>query len=295
MKLVIIANPVSGRGRPYRKLQRLISRWPYGDWQVEVVATQGPEHAAALARDLRTARPDMLAVCGGDGTLSEVASGLPDPPFPVLVLPGGTANVMARELGLPLDPVAALAAGLRGSVRRVDLGILTGGRSSRFLLFVGAGFDAFVAERVRPAVKARLGIAAYYLETLRALAAYRFPEFEVAAGDETLRVSSCLVAGASRYGGGLVLTPEADMSDGLLDLLAIRTRRKRDYLRLLFCARLGRAPSFPWIERRRIRSAEVRGGPDVRVQADGEIAGTLPVSIALSPAAFPLVVPAPPR
>lgn len=295
MKLVIIANPVSGRGRPYRKLQRLISRWPYGDWQVEVVATQGPGHAAALARDLRSAGPDMLAVCGGDGTLSEVATGLPDPPFPVLILPGGTANVMARELGLPLDPVAALAAGLRGSVRRVDLGILAGGRSGRFLLFVGAGFDAFVNARVRPDLKARLGIAAYYLETLRALAAYGFPEFEVAAGDETFRVSSCLVAGASRYGGGLVLTPEADMSDGQLDLLAIRTRRKRDYLRLLSCARLGRTPSFPWIERRRVRSAELRGGRDIRVQADGEIAGTLPVSIALSPAAFPLVVPAPPR
>lgn len=294
MKLVIIANPVSGRGRPYRKLQQLIGRWPYGDWQVEVVPTQGPEHAAAIARELRAAGPDMLAVCGGDGTLSEVATGLPDPPFPVLVLPGGTANVMARELGLPLDPVAALAAGLCGTVRRVDMGILTGRRSSRFLLFVGAGFDAFVAARVRPSVKAHLGIAAYYLETMRALAAYRFPEFEVAVGDEIFRVSSCLVAGASRYGGGLVLTPEADMSDGLLDLLAIRTRSRRDYFRLLLRARLGRAPSFPWIERRRIRAAEMRGGRDVPVQADGEIAGTLPVTIALSPAAFPLVVPAPP-
>lgn len=295
MKLVIIANPVSGRGRSYRRLQRLIERWPYGDWQVELVPTQGPEHAAGIARDLRAAGPDMLAVCGGDGTLSEVATGLPDPPFPVLLLPGGTANVMARELGLPLDPVAALTAGLHGSVRRVDLGILTAGRSSRFLLFVGAGFDAFVNGRVRPGLKARIGIAAYYLETLRALAAYDFPEFEVRAGGETFRASSCLISSASRYGGGLVLIPEAHMADGRLDLLAIRTRRKSDYFRLLAAARFGRVPSFPWIARRRVSAVEISGGRGIPVQADGETAGTLPVSVGLAPASFPLVVPAPQR
>jgi diacylglycerol kinase (ATP) len=292
LRLAIIANPVSGRGRPFRRLQRWIGAWPHPDWQVEVFATRAPEHATVIARDLLANPPDLVAVCSGDGTFREVACGVPDPPFPVAPLPGGTANVLAHELGISMDPVAALEGALKGNVRRVDLGMLQTRQQSRFLLFVGAGFDAYVAARVRPQAKARIGIAAYYLETVRSLLAYDFPCFEVVTEGESVAATSCLAASSHCYGGGLSLVPAADMCDGYLDLFLVTSRSRFDYFRFLMKARLGWPPEYPWIRRLRARSVRITGPRGIWVQADGDLAGSLPVEVGMLPAAFPLMVPA---
>jgi diacylglycerol kinase (ATP) len=294
MKLAIIANPVSGRGRPFRKLERVLRNWPYPEWEVELHCTRGPEHAAAIAGELLADPPDRLAVCGGDGTLREVATGVPDPPFPVMLLPGGTANVLAHEIGLPFDPGRALEVGLRGKVRRMDLGRLQSRQVSRFVLFVGIGFDGYVNSRVRPRLKRKIGIAAYYLEAARGLLSCDFQQFEVITGHETLLATSCLAANSHSYGGRLALTPEADMCDGWFDLLVVQTRSRWDYFRMLWRAQLGRAPQYPWLQRRRVASLRIAGPRGIWIQADGEAAGTLPVEVSLEPAKFPLVVPGKP-
>jgi diacylglycerol kinase family enzyme len=184
LRLAIIANPISGGGRAFKRISRLIQEWPHSDWEVAFHPTRCTEHAGVLARELLDQPPDLLAVCGGDGTLNEVVSSVPEPPFPVALLPAGTANVLARELGLPLDPIQALHVALQRDVRRVDLGILRGRKLHRFLLMAGIGFDAHVVSRVRPK-KRRLGLAAYYGATLRALMSYSFPEFRLLTRDET--------------------------------------------------------------------------------------------------------------
>lgn len=292
MKLVIIANPVAGGGRPFRRLQARIHRWPHRDWEVEIHETRGPEHATVIARDVLPGRPDLLAVCGGDGTLKEVATGIPDPPFPVALLPAGTGNVMAHELGLPRDPVAALDLALQSNVKRIDLGVLLARQQSRFLLMAGIGFDAYVVFRLRPAMKARLGIAAFYLEVLPALLQFPCSEFQVETGTESLKATSCIIANARSYGGGLLLTPDADISDGCFDLLAITSRSRLDYFRLLLAARLGREIRFPFVRRLRGTTVSVSGPRGVWVQADGEPIGVLPVQFDLVRGAFPIVVPA---
>jgi diacylglycerol kinase (ATP) len=209
-----------------------------------------------------------------------------------MLIPGGTANVLARELGLPLDPTQALEVGLRGRTRRVDLGLLSARDISRFLLFVGVGFDARVAARVRPRTKKRIGIAAYYVEVMRSLLTYNFPQFEVEAEDASYAATSCITANSCQYGGGLALTPAADMCDGELDILIVQTRRKIDYARLIWAAFFRRAPEFPWVLRRRVHRLKIKGPRGLWVQADGELAGTLPLEIDLEPASFPLIVPA---
>ena len=108
MRITIIANPVAGRGRAYRAVRRLIRHWPYPDWKYEFLTTRCPEHAGVLAQEQLLDPPDLLAICGGDGTLHEVVSRVPEPPFPVALLPSGTANVLARDLGIPFNPVHAL-------------------------------------------------------------------------------------------------------------------------------------------------------------------------------------------
>jgi len=291
VRILIIANPRSGRGRAFRRVREYVRNWPHGDWDVEVLTTRAPGHAAELTGTLASRPPDVLAVCGGDGTVNEVANGLPDPPFPVAVLPAGTANVLARAIGIPLDPVEALKVALQGSVRRVDLCILQGIRARRFLLMAGAGFDAFVVARTSSALKDRFGIAAFYQSTLRCLATYGFPEFKLAVEDLSIEATTCVVANSRGYGGGLVLTPAADMTDGLLDIVAVQGRSRLHLALFALTALRGKPRSYPWVRCARARSVKIDGPSEVMVQVDGEQIGTLPAAVQIAPHSFPLVVP----
>jgi len=289
MKITIIANPVAGRGRAYKIIHRLTRHWPYKDWECEFLSTRCPEHAGVLAMEQLANPPDLLAVCGGDGTLHEVVSRVPDPPFPVALLPAGTANVLARDLRLPLDPVRALDFALKGTVRHVDLGRLMARTPRSFLLMVGVGFDAYVASRVRPAIKSRLGMLAYAFSTLHSLATYAFPEFQVSAGEQEFAATSCLIANAKGYGVGLIFTPAADMFDGLLDILVLEGRSRLGYLRFLWNAWRRHPKMYPWIRQLRAPALKVTGPRGLWVHADGELVGTLPIEISIACRAFPLV------
>lgn len=291
MKLTIIANPIAGRGRAYRSLQNYVRGWPHKDWAVEVLPTRGPDDAGLLARGLLGHPPDLLAVCGGDGTMNEIATAVPAPPFPVALLPAGTANVLARELGLPLNPVRALRIALGGNTRKIDLGSLGPGSRRRFLFVAGIGFDAYAVFRARPGLKSKLGIAAYVVAISECLQKYSFPEFHVSAGGRTFTATSCLACNSRKYGGGLLFCPDADMHDGQLDLLILEGRRRLALAVFLLQAWLQRPRQGDWIHRLRSDSLCVEGAEGVFVQVDGELAGGLPLDISLTPSAFPLIIP----
>ena len=291
MKLSIIANPVAGGGRAYKSIQRCVSQWTHPDWEVEILTTRDSNHAGLLARELLGRPPDLLAICGGDGTINEVASHIPQPPFPVAILPAGTANVVARELGLPLDPVQALRIALKRAARRVDLGELGPESRRRFLFVAGIGFDAYVVSKVHLGIKTRLGMAAYAIAIVDCLLSYSFPEFRVTVGNRTLAATSCLACNARSYGGGLLFCPKADMSDGLLDILVLQGRRRLGLARFLFRAWCGKPETGDWIHRLQAKTLRLEGPAEVLVQADGELAGGLPLDISLANSVFPVVVP----
>jgi diacylglycerol kinase (ATP) len=291
MKLAIIANPVAGGGRAYKRIRRCVDQWTDPNWQVELLTTNQSHHAGLLAKGLLERPPDMLAVCGGDGTINEIASCIPHPPFPIAVLPGGTANVLARELGLPLDPVQSLKIALKRKVRHVDLGELGSGQNRRFLFVAGIGFDAFAVFSVRPALKAKLGMAAYVVAILDCLRNYTFPEFQVTTENNAFTATSCLVCNSKRYGGGLLFCPDADMEDGLLDVLVLQGARKIGLARFLFKAWIGIPEKRHWIHRLKAKTLQVEGPSTVLAQIDGELAGSPPYQISLEASAFPLIIP----
>ncbi|MBN2321482.1 MAG: diacylglycerol kinase family lipid kinase [Acidobacteria bacterium] len=291
MKAVIIANPKAGRGKAYSAVRRYVRDWKNRDWDVEILATEGPGHAGVMALELAENPPDLLAVCGGDGTVNEVASSISSPPFPVAVLPAGTANVIARELKLPLNPVRALDIGLKRSIRKVDLGELGPGARRRFVFVAGIGFDAYVAANVKSAWKTKFGMGAYAAEILRGLQTYPFREFQVVVNDQAYTATGCLAANAKSYGGGLRFCPQADMQDGLLDILIIQGRSRIKLARFLLRAWMGRPKRNNWTHRIRTDKLTVDGPAGIPVQADGESAGELPLQVSILPSTFPLVVP----
>ena len=290
MRLAIIVNRAAGGGRSYKKLEQYLKNWPHHDWSVEVHSTYAPGHAGEIAKELLANPPDLLAICGGDGTVNEVASRVPNPPFPIALLPAGTANVLARELGLPMDPVSALKIAFERVVRRVDLGILRARTEHYFLLMAGIGFDAYIVSKVNLRFKQKMGIAAYYGATLRHVLTYSFPAFELATESQTVRATSCLIANAQSYGGGLVLTPGADMSDGVLDILVLSDKPKIDYLRFIVAAWRGHPEKYPWALHLKARTARISGPRGIWAHVDGELVGTLPLEVGVVPASFPLVV-----
>ena len=290
MKAVIIVNPVSGRKRPLQALEILLSQQPFPDWEVELIPTTGPGNAGAIARELCLRPPDLLAVCGGDGTMNEVVSAVPRPPCPVALLPAGTANVLARELKLPEDLKEALAIAFERRVRMVDLGELKSQSPRRFLLMAGIGFDAHVVAATNTRSKRKWGIVAYYFSTARSVLTYPFPEFQIAGGGESISAVTCIAANAAKYGGGLALTPGANMTDGLLDILAIQSGSRIGLLRFLLSTRLGKPRPYPFLRRFRSASLAVDGPEGVQVQVDGELSGSIPAEITLSPGSFPLAV-----
>ncbi len=290
MKLSIIANPISGGGRAYRRIQGILKSWPHQGWEAELLPTRCAGHAGVIARELLEKPPDRLAVCGGDGTLNEVVSNLPDPPFPVALIPAGTANVLAHEFGLPPEPGRAIEIAIKGTEKRVDLGILNAREQRRFLLMAGVGFDAYVVSKVRPK-KRKFGIATFYVTALRALLAYSFPEFHVIVDGVRIPATSCLIANARKYGGGLVFTPDARMDDGLFDLFILQEKSKAGTFRYLYSAWRGRPVTSDRLQRRRASHLRIEGPRGIWVQADGELVGTLPIDVELFRAAFPLIVP----
>jgi YegS/Rv2252/BmrU family lipid kinase len=291
MHLAIIANPIAGGGRLYRKILRYIDRWDHPNWTVELLPTQHANHAGVLALQLMERPPDLLAVFGGDGTINEVATSLPNPPFPIAVLPGGTANVLARELGLPLDPIPSLKVALNMNVLRADLGELEGECRRRFTFVAGIGFDAYAVYKARPSLKAKIGMAAYGVAIIECLRNYSFPEFQVVLNGRSLAATSCLVCNAKSYGGGMVFCPDANMADGFLDVLIIEGVHRAGLARFLLSAWCGIQEKPSWVHRMRTKELSIEGPSSVMVETDGELAGTLPVRIHLSPNSFPLVVP----
>ena len=230
----VIYNPQAGGFREHR-LESIAAVLRDEGVQVRLLPTGHPGHATQLAREVDGVQ--CVAVHGGDGTLNEAANGLLGRDIPLAFLPGGTANVVAVEQGLPMNPVKAAAALARGNVRPVLPGMLDG---HCFLLMAGFGFDADAVHAVNPGLKARLGKGAYALSALRVIGR-RQPGLRVTGGFGSAGIGRrrqldapavpaaspvpadwAVVARSRHYGGRHVLHPGAGLEAPALGLVAVR-------------------------------------------------------------------------
>src|SRR5919202_974288 len=196
---VIIGNPNSGRAGDEGYLERFAKILRSGGLSVAVLNTEHPNHATELAA---LAGDRLVVAAGGDGTVNEVLNGLSSEAT-LGILPLGTANVLARELGLPLDAEAACRRILDGEVSRVDFGVATdeSGVERRFACMAGIGFDAKVVGTVTPRLKRFLRGLAFAITAFRVFFGNRFPNVEVVHGDETHLARFAIVANGHFYGG----------------------------------------------------------------------------------------------
>jgi diacylglycerol kinase (ATP) len=298
-RAIIIANPASRRGRRLAKraTQALASR----SIEYRLVLTERPGHAAELAT--RHAPDfDVLFVLGGDGTVMEVASALAEARMDarVGVLAGGTGNLVARALGIPLSVPKAIDALVEGDELLIDLGRLTGATepARRFAIAAGVGIDAAMIAETPGWLKRRLGVLAYTIigarAALRAVIKHEFfhARLTVDGAVHERRAAAVMIANfGAVLGERITLGPGIRTDDGLLDACVFSPASVRDALRItwrMLRRDFGSDPCMLYVPGRHIR---VETTPPRGWQADGELMGTTPFTANVEPLALRLLVP----
>lgn len=282
-------NPGAGQADPVlRALDEALDGLDL-EWQADVVGSAEP--VDVLVQRALDWGADRVAVYGGDGTVSSVAQALAGGDAPMAILPGGTGNVMAAELGLPAELQAACdLLGSPADLREVDLGRV-GERT--FVLRVGIGLEADMVRQANPELKAQLGSLAYGLAALSALQARRRSRFRLDIDGELVEAEAvtCVVANSANLGRpGLKLAPDIRVDDGLLDVILLRDADLEAIADLIKTARGGPADTES-ILRWKGERIRVEASADREVQIDGETGMSLPLEISVAPAALRVVVP----
>jgi diacylglycerol kinase (ATP) len=284
---VIIGNPNSGRAGSKGYLEGCARILRSGGLEVEVLNTERPDHATELAA---LAGDRLVVAAGGDGTINEVINGL-DADATLGILPLGTANVLARELGLPLDVERACERILRGERKRVDLGVATNreGGERRFACMAGIGFDAKVVHAVTPRMKRYLRGLAFPLAAFKVLFTQELSPVEVINGDGAHVARFVIVANAHHYGGDYRVSGPDLLTSGELE--AVLVGRASILLRPdIFGRIMARRPLDRSMESFRAKEMRARApGAEVPVQLDGEVWGSLPMSFRVEPRALEVI------
>jgi YegS/Rv2252/BmrU family lipid kinase len=222
MRLCFIVNPRSGRHQRHARLQPMLRQF-VADRRLnaEIVLTQGPGHATALAREAVEAGCDRVVAVGGDGTMNEVAQAMLHSRAALALVPCGSGNGLARHLGLPASHLEALelAADESAGVKLLDTGSAAG---RPFFNVMGFGLDADVSRRFNKLI--RRGLPAYARTAFAAFVQRRSEFCTIVSGSrtESLEVLLVTVANSEQYGNGAVIAPGARVDDGQLDLIAVR-------------------------------------------------------------------------
>jgi YegS/Rv2252/BmrU family lipid kinase len=286
-RLLIIFNPAAGWRRRQRLAPVLIRLREHG-CVVNLRETEAPGDAERFAAEVDPAAFDAVVAAGGDGTVNETINGLLRSGLPLAVIPLGTANVLAAEIGLRTDPASLARCAAFGRPRPITLGAANG---RRFILMAGAGFDAHVVAGVSVPMKRRLGKGAYVLSTLHQLLVFPFRTYEVLIDNTAQHAASVIVANGRYYGGRFVCAPDASLESDTLQVCLFQQSGRLaaiGYALALFTGRLPQLSTYRVIEGRRI---EIRGRPGEPLQGDGDIIGTLDVAIEVLPNALDLIYP----
>jgi diacylglycerol kinase (ATP) len=299
--VLLILNPTAGRRRR-GLVNAVVRRVRALGWTVDLVETAAAGDARRIAETCDAARYAVIAVAGGDGTINEVVNGLAHRAVagPALgIVPLGTANVLAHELGLGFSASALAQTLTAGREILMQPGEASGaGRIRQFSLMAGAGFDAKVVAGVSAPLKRRLGRAAYVWRSLVEAHRYRPVRYAVEIDGVRHEAASVIVTHGRLYAGPYVVAPDAALGKPLLHVCLFERWGRSQTLRFGLALLLGRLPrtaGYRVIAGHDIRLSVLSDAGEVRrqpVQIDGDDALTLPVSIALAAGAVRLLRPA---
>ena len=293
-KATLISNPRTGRYNSRRiPIEHIASLLRSRGVEVDLRPTTAPHDATQIAARAARNGSSEIIVAGGDGTINEVIQGVAGTKARLGIIPRGTANVLARELGLPLDEQEAAVIAARGNSRRIHLGLAideTNNVSRHFALMAGIGLDASIVRHVRPRLKKRIGKGAFWISGLSHLASWSPHPFKLEIDGREYTATFAAIGKAPRYGGDLAITPGARLDEPEFEVCMIETSNRFRYLRLLSSAmRAGMPRDNPAVKF--IKTNKVRAFGNSQVQIDGELIGSLPMRFEIAPHSLEVIVP----
>lgn len=300
-RMLVIYNPIAGRRRRKRFLA-VVERLEARGCALSLRETGAPGDAMRLAQAARPGDGDLVLAAGGDGTINEAANGLLKggcaAHLPLAIVPLGTSNVLAAEIGLASAPDAVARTALEGTRRRISLGRMAWPpeRERLFVLMAGVGLDARAVADVDPVTKRRFAQGAYVWAGLRQVLRRDRLRYRVEVDGAVREVASVIVAKASCYGGAFVLAPRARLDEPRFEVCLFEKDGVWPVTRYglaLLLGRLERTPGFASVMASSVRvavSGAVPASPEP-VQCDGDDVASLPLEIDILPDALDLLVP----
>lgn len=288
-RALVVFNPTAGRSRR-RRLEAVLDGLPGLGWRPELLRTARRGDAEEAARGAQDEGFALIVAAGGDGTVNEVANGLAaaGSAVPMALLPLGTANVLAAEIGLATDAGAVLRMIARGEARTIHLGRVG---ERHFVLMASVGLDAAVVRGVDLTLKRRTGRLAYAVEAIAQGLRYGFPEISVALDGVPHTARMVVACRAGCYGGPFRVAPAADLARPGLEVVLLRRGGLFALLRhaaALAGGRLHTLADVAVVPARRMTVTAPAGAP---LQADGDPMGTAPAEVTVSDRTIRILVP----
>ena len=300
---LLIHNPNAGtRGHVRRRQLDQVRRILFAKGiEADLAETTGPGHATEIAQNASSEKRQLVIACGGDGTLNEVVNGLATSKnghrVPLALLPGGTANILAKELNLPWNILRAAEKLPAGEVREIALGLATPvnepEKKRYFLSVAGAGPDGMIVYSIDLNLKARVGVLAYWWQGFREVVRYTFPRFRLRTGDRQVEGTLAIVGRTKNYGGPFKITDQASLFEDQFEVLSLETQsglRYLSYLPPLWMGNLRKESGVHFWKADTLVCEPLDDKP-VYAQVDGEPFVRLPVEFSIVPSALRLLVP----
>ena len=289
---ILVYNPAAGQRNLRAKMSALVERVRHRGLELEHAPTDRPGHATEIVRGGLSRGLDVVAVCGGDGTISEAACGLVGSPVPLALLPGGTSNVLVRELEIPLDLAGATELLFEGVPRPVRL---LSANARPFLLWAGVGLDARIMGNMIPGLKRWLGRSGIFFTVASEFFRYEFPRLEVTVDGTRHEATFAVVCHARRYAGDWIIAPDASLDTDEMDVLLFSERDRWRFFSLFRQIQLGKSGHLTRGLGRTVRGRhiEIRSLEDypVEVQVDGDCVLETPITCRSADATVSILVP----
>ncbi len=294
-RVTVLTNPKAGHGNAAHAAERAVARFQELGIDVLGIVGRDAEHARELVDEAVRDGTDALVVVGGDGVIRLALQALARNDIPLGIVPAGTGNDHAREYAIPTgDPAAAVDIIAAGHTETVDLGLINGsdGSSSWFGTVAATGFDSLVSDRVNR-MRWPHGRMRYNLAIVAELSQLRLLPFRLVFDGERELVTDLTLAafGNTRsYGGGMRICPDADHTDGLLDVTMVHTASRAALIRLFPTVFKGTHVDLDEVSTDRARTVTVESA-GINAYADGDYACPLPAQISAVPGALKILVP----